>query len=151
MFDGLAGTGRVVSSAYFTADRQDLVDFLRPHGYHEVTLDIGCAGGRLGRQLLNAGLTVPATGGRGAAGKHLRHWREFFKTIINQAHEANPRAVVVAWGTQARDASASALGIDWQSPPPRFDWTYHPVAAKSGPHSFTNFWTTPAGKALVMR
>lgn len=57
MLDGLAGTGRVVSSAYFTADRQDLVDFLRPHGYHDVTLDIGCAGGRLGRQLLNAGLT----------------------------------------------------------------------------------------------
>ena len=104
-----------------------------------------------GLLLLNAGLTVPATGGREAAGKHLRHWREFFKSVINQAHEASPRAVVVAWGTKARDASASALGIDWQSPPPWFDWTYHPVAPKSGPHSFTNFWITPAGKALVMR
>lgn len=57
MFDRLAGASRLVSSAYFTADRQDLVDFLRPYGAHNLTLDIGCASGRLGRQLLDAGLT----------------------------------------------------------------------------------------------
>ena len=104
-----------------------------------------------GLLLLNAALTVPATGDRKAAGKHLRHWREFFKTIINQAHEANPRVVVVAWGTKARDASASALGIDWQNPPPWFRWAYHPVATEPGPNSFASFWKTGPGKALVMR
>lgn len=43
-------------SRYYTADRRDLVDFLRPHGRFGAVLDIGCAGGRLGRQLLQAGL-----------------------------------------------------------------------------------------------
>lgn len=55
MFNESAGA--VVRPAYFTADRQDLIDFLRPHGYHGTSLDIGCASGRLGRQLLDAGLT----------------------------------------------------------------------------------------------
>lgn len=36
---------------------QELVDVLfRLHGRHPVALDIGCASGRLGRQLLDAGL-----------------------------------------------------------------------------------------------
>ena len=104
-----------------------------------------------GLLLLNAALTVPATGNRKAAGKHLRHWREFFNTAIKQAHEAKPQAVVVAWGTKARDASASALGIDWQTPPSWFRWTYHPIVTKPGPHSFASFWKTDPGKALVMR
>ncbi|MGB5062150.1 MAG: class I SAM-dependent methyltransferase [Candidatus Competibacter sp.] len=49
-------------SRYYVADRQDLVDFLRPHGCSGIVLDIGCAGGRLGRQLLQAGLAERCDG-----------------------------------------------------------------------------------------
>ncbi|MDG4555765.1 MAG: class I SAM-dependent methyltransferase [Candidatus Competibacter sp.] len=49
-------------SRYYAADRQDLVDFLRPHGHFGVVLDIGCAGGCLGRQLLMTGLAERCDG-----------------------------------------------------------------------------------------
>lgn len=49
-------------SRYYAADRRDLVDFLRPYGQLGVVLDIGCAGGRLGRQLLQAGLAERCDG-----------------------------------------------------------------------------------------
>lgn len=51
-----------MSSAYFSADRQELAEFLRPYGCHRVALDIGCANGRLGQRLLNTGLTERCDG-----------------------------------------------------------------------------------------
>ena len=49
-------------SRYYTADRRDLVDFLRLHGHFGTVLDIGCASGRLGQQLLQTGLAERCDG-----------------------------------------------------------------------------------------
>lgn len=45
-----------MNSSYYTADRGDIVDFLRSHGPFKQALDIGCAAGRLGGQLRAAGI-----------------------------------------------------------------------------------------------
>jgi hypothetical protein len=37
-----------MNGSYYTADRGDIVDFLRSHGPFNKALDIGCAAGRLG-------------------------------------------------------------------------------------------------------
>lgn len=44
-------------TAYFNAERLELLDFLRPHGNHAHSIDIGCGAGRFGQQLLAAGLS----------------------------------------------------------------------------------------------
>ncbi len=51
-----------MSSAYWEADRQDLVEFLAPHGPFARAMDIGCAAGRLGEALM-AGRIVSACDG----------------------------------------------------------------------------------------
>lgn len=51
-----------MSSSYYTADRSDLLEFLRPFGPRRTALDIGCAAGRLGRQLLDEGLVTRCDG-----------------------------------------------------------------------------------------
>ncbi len=45
-----------MTGSYYTADRGDVIDFLRPHGPFTQALDIGCAAGRLGGQLREAGI-----------------------------------------------------------------------------------------------
>ena len=66
------------------------------------------------------------------------------------AHETTS-ATAPATATESLAPIASALGIDWQTPPSWFRWTYHPIVTKPGPHSFASFWKTDPGKALVMR
>lgn len=45
-----------MTGSYYTADRRDVINFLRPHGPFTQALDIGCAAGRLGSQLREAGI-----------------------------------------------------------------------------------------------
>ena len=78
-------------SRYYAADRRDLVDFLRPHGQLGVVLDIGCASGRLGRQLLQAGLAARCDGiepnaaaATQAADRLHRIWVADLETITEQ-------------------------------------------------------------------
>ena len=78
-------------SRYFAADRRDLVDFLRPYGQLGMVLDIGCAGGRLGRQLLQTGLAERCDGiepnaaaATQAADRLHRIWVADLETITEQ-------------------------------------------------------------------
>lgn len=89
--------------AYFTADRQELVDFLRLHGRHPVALDIGCAGGRLGRQLLDAGLIERCDGiephpeaATQAAAQLDRVWNAPFEAGLEQAPWSDYDLVIMA-------------------------------------------------------
>jgi 2-polyprenyl-3-methyl-5-hydroxy-6-metoxy-1,4-benzoquinol methylase len=51
-----------MNGRYYTADRGDIVDFLNAHGPFDRALDIGCAAGRLGRQLQEAGIVDSCDG-----------------------------------------------------------------------------------------
>jgi 2-polyprenyl-3-methyl-5-hydroxy-6-metoxy-1,4-benzoquinol methylase len=51
-----------MNGSYYTADRGDIVDFLRSHGPFNKALDIGCAAGRLGGQLRAAGIVNSCDG-----------------------------------------------------------------------------------------
>lgn len=49
-------------STYFTADRDDFAQFLSATGKFDTVLDIGCAAGTLGSQLLESGLAKAVDG-----------------------------------------------------------------------------------------
>lgn len=49
-------------SAYYATERPELVSFLRPHGPFGTVLDIGCASGLLGEDLLRAGIVSVCDG-----------------------------------------------------------------------------------------
>lgn len=92
-----------MSSAYFSADRQELVEFLRPYGGYPVTLDIGCASGRLGRQLLDAGLSGRCDGvepnaqaAAQAAGQLHRVWNVPFESSLEQVRWPDYHLVIMA-------------------------------------------------------
>lgn len=102
--------------------------------------------------LINAALTVPGTGKRSAAGRHLKlkYWDRFFAAILIQARSTKPCPAVVAWGLGSKQCVAQVLNMDWEHPLPGCVWSYHPVASKVGPNSFTQFWGCEVGKSLVM-
>jgi uracil DNA glycosylase len=102
--------------------------------------------------LINAALTVPGTGKRSAAGRHLKlkYWDRFFAAILTQARSTQPSPAVVAWGVGSMQCVAQALHMDWNHPLPRCVWSYHPVASKAGPNSFAQFWNCEVGKSLVV-
>ncbi len=89
--------------AYFTADRSELVDFLHLYGRHPVALDIGCASGRLGRQLLDAGLIERCDGiephpeaATQAAAQLNRVWNAPFEDSLEQAPWSDYDLVIMA-------------------------------------------------------
>jgi len=49
-------------NTYFTADRDDFAQFLSATGKFDTVLDIGCAAGSLGSQLLESGLAKTVDG-----------------------------------------------------------------------------------------
>lgn len=102
--------------------------------------------------LINAALTVPGTGKRSAAGRHLKlkHWDRFFAAILTQARSIQPSPAVVAWGLGSKQRVAQTLHMDWNHPLPGCVWSYHPVASKAGPNSFAQFWNCEVGKSLIV-
>lgn len=48
--------------AYYATERPELLKFLEPHGTFDTVLDIGCASGVLGTQLLHSGLAGTCDG-----------------------------------------------------------------------------------------
>lgn len=102
--------------------------------------------------LINAALTVPGTGKRSAAGRHLKlkHWDRFFAAILTQARSIQPSPAVVAWGLGSKQRVAQTLYMDWNHPLPGCVWSYHPVASKAGPNSFAQFWNCEVGKSLIV-
>jgi len=47
---------------YYTGERPELIEFLRQHGRYDTALDIGCAAGILGKNLLEAGVVTACDG-----------------------------------------------------------------------------------------
>lgn len=80
-----------MSGSYYTADRRDVVDFLRRHGPFSRALDIGCAAGRLGGQLQAAGIVASCDGiephsaaARMAASQLQRVWNRDFVDALSE-------------------------------------------------------------------
>lgn len=92
-----------MNGRYYTADRGDVVDFLRSHGPFNLALDIGCAAGRLGKQLGEAGIVNscdgiephPAAAGM-AAGQLRRVWNRDLADALSETPWLDYDLVILA-------------------------------------------------------